>query len=106
MASPGNPNWLLECPLIEDFTVPPENEFIWTPQGFNDALSNGSFCFKMDRSNPFRRVKTIIGCMKFFMRVFKAYRGDTTGIFVLVSFIFAKEFLTYQLLLSLEINSF
>ncbi|PKU82438.1 hypothetical protein MA16_Dca005443 [Dendrobium catenatum] len=41
MASPGNPNWLLECPLIEDFTVPPENEFIWTPQGFNDALSNG-----------------------------------------------------------------
>lgn len=42
MASPGNPNWLLECPLIEDFTVPPENEFIWTAQGFNDALSNGS----------------------------------------------------------------
>ncbi|KAK8969447.1 Transcription factor ILR3 [Platanthera guangdongensis] len=42
MNLPGNPNWLIECPLIEDFSVQPENGFIWSPQGFNDALSNGS----------------------------------------------------------------
>lgn len=39
----GNPNnWIIECPLIEDFSAQPENGFIWSPQGFNDALSNGS----------------------------------------------------------------
>ncbi|KAG0451247.1 hypothetical protein HPP92_026320 [Vanilla planifolia] len=42
MGSPENHNWFIECPLIDDFSVPPGNDFIWAPQGFNDSLSNGS----------------------------------------------------------------
>ncbi|XP_028551992.1 transcription factor ILR3-like isoform X1 [Dendrobium catenatum] len=35
MASPENPNWLLDCPLIDDLSAPPANGFIWAPQEFN-----------------------------------------------------------------------
>nr|QDF82375.1 transcription factor ILR3-like isoform X4 [Cymbidium goeringii] len=35
MASPENPNWHLDCPLIDNLSAPPPNGFLWVPQGFN-----------------------------------------------------------------------
>ncbi|PKA53535.1 Transcription factor ILR3 [Apostasia shenzhenica] len=41
MGSPGNPNWLLDCSLIDDLSVPTANGFIWAPQGIS-ASYDGS----------------------------------------------------------------
>ncbi|MQL84001.1 hypothetical protein Taro_016503 [Colocasia esculenta] len=41
MGSPENPNWLLECPLVDEIPVTvgdlaaPAGGFYWAPQGFD-----------------------------------------------------------------------